>query len=83
MNTIQNLFQQAQLAEAAYANFWDSNFNSLISNSEDVKKALIATTFSDTQATEFIKHWRVISQYTATGLFGQTWLGSGFSATVF
>ncbi len=27
MSTIQNLFQQAQLAEAAYANFWDSTLD--------------------------------------------------------
>jgi hypothetical protein len=28
MSAIQNLFQQAELAEAAYANLWDSALNS-------------------------------------------------------
>ena len=86
MNTIQNLFQQAQLAEAAYANFWDSNLNALITNPDDVQKALIASGFSknpndptqSAQATDFVTHWRVVDQYTASGLFN-----SGFSGTLF
>ena len=36
MSTITSMFEQAQLAEAAYANLWDNNLNSLITNPEDV-----------------------------------------------
>lgn len=79
MNTIQNLFQQAQLAEAAYANLWNSNTNSAITDTELVKTALQDTGndmhFSQSQASEFVAHWRVIDQLPNTG--------SGFSATVF
>ncbi|EFK96274.1 conserved hypothetical protein, partial [sediment metagenome] len=53
MSTIQNLFQQAQLAEAAYADF--GKFAS-------PKDALIDNSFSDTQATAFLADWSVISQ---------------------
>jgi len=63
MSAITSLFDQAQLAEAAYANFWDSELNVLITNPEDVKTALIAQGFSATQTTEFVKHWRVVDQY--------------------
>ena len=73
MNTIQNLFQQAQLAEAAYANF---------GGFANPKDALVDIKFSNAQATDFVAHWRVVDQYTASGLFGLT-DGSGFSATVF
>jgi len=38
MGTIQSIFQQALLAEAAYANFWDSDLNALITDREDVRK---------------------------------------------
>ena len=62
MNTIQNLFHQAQLAEAAYANFWDTNTNALITAPDDVQKALITAGFSkdpanptqSTQAADFV-----------------------------
>jgi hypothetical protein len=49
-----NLFEQTQLAEAAYANF-------LLGLS--VEDALVAQGFSPAQATEFVKHWRVEDQY--------------------
>lgn len=45
MNTIQNLFQQAQLAEAAYANFFSDSGVLLISDG-DVRAALRAKEFS-------------------------------------
>lgn len=83
MNTIQNLFQQAQLAEAAYV-----NLTGAIGNQNELKTALnIANpdtggTFSPAQAAAFVAHWRVVNQYTASGLFGLT-DASGFSATVF
>ncbi|HUW25977.1 MAG TPA: calcium-binding protein [Gallionella sp.] len=75
MSTIQNLFEQAQLAEAAYANLWNSNTNSVITDSELVKIALIAEKFSIAQAAELVKNWRVVSQQPDTI--------SGFSATLF
>jgi len=82
MNTIQDLFQQAQLAEASYANFLDNSGN-LLTNTNDVKAALIAEGFSkdpndptqSAQATAFVAQWTVVNQLPDTG--------SGFSATVF
>jgi hypothetical protein len=35
------------------------------------------------QAAAFATEWSVVDQYTATGIFGQTWTGTGFSATLF
>lgn len=67
MSTIQNLFQQAQLAEAAYADF------SVLGVS--TKDALIAEKFSPAQATAFVAEWQVIDQIPDTA--------SGFSATIF
>jgi hypothetical protein len=81
MSAITSLFDQAQLAEAAYANFWDSELNVLITNPEDVKTALIAQGFSATQTTEFVKHWRVVDQYNNSQYLGL--VGTGLSATVF
>jgi len=70
MSTIQDLFQQAQLAEAAYA-----NFAAFPNNDVGVFNALKANDFSDKQATDFLAHWRVVSHQPNTT--------SGFSATVF
>lgn len=81
MSTIQNLFQQAQLAEVAYANFWDSTLSQTITADAKVKAALITEGMSDSQATAFVTDWSVVDQYTATGMFGQTWTGTGFSVT--
>jgi hypothetical protein len=72
MNTIQNLFQQAQLAEAAYANFFDTSGN-LITSDDGVTAALIASGFSSdpnnptqsAQAAAFAARYQVVSQYTA------------------
>jgi len=55
MSTIQNLFQQAQLAEAAYADFSNPNITA--------EQALINGKFSPTQANDFVAHWQVVSQY--------------------
>ncbi|MFY9327445.1 MAG: hypothetical protein WAO76_05420 [Georgfuchsia sp.] len=82
MNTITELFQQAQLAEASYANFVDANGN-LITTDAGVTGALIAASFSQdhddptqsTQATAFVAEWDVLSQLPNTS--------SGFSATLF
>lgn len=84
MSNIQDLFQQAQLAEAAYAIFLDSSGN-LLTNKDDIKAALQdqgnSMTFSDAQATAFINDWRVVDQYTNSSWGGL--VGTGFSATVF
>jgi hypothetical protein len=88
VNTITSLFQQAQLAEAAYANFLDTSGN-LLTTDALIKAALVASGFSSdpnnptqsAQATAFINEWEVVDQYTANGIiFGDT---SGFSATLF
>ena len=81
MNTIQELYQQAQLSEAAYATFLDSAGN-LLTNSEDIKTALIASKFSATQASDFVTQWRVVHQYTAP-VNALGFGGTGFSGTVF
>lgn len=82
MSTITSLFDQAQLAEAAYANFFDDAGN-LITTEVQLTKALTNSdaggSFSAAQATEFVKHWKVVDQYTASGLLGIT-DGTGFSA---
>jgi hypothetical protein len=78
MSSIQNLFQQAQLSEAAYANFVDSAGN-LLTNPDDIKAALQDAgnnmRFSSTQATAFVSQWRVVNHIPDTA--------SGFSATLF
>lgn len=75
MSTIQNLFQLAQLSEAAYADF--AKFGA------DTIAGLVDAKFSAAQATDFVNHWRFIDQYTApqSSIVGFT--GTGFSATVF
>lgn len=75
MTTLQNTFVQAQLAEAAYANFV-SGTGVLLTNDNDVKEALTASGFSASQASEFVLHWRVVDHIPDT-------INNGFSATVF
>lgn len=78
---IQNVFQQALLAEAAYANFYDKGGNFLTTD-VGLKTALQNEGMSASQATTFLTRWIIIDQYTApSSLFGQT--GTGFSATLF
>lgn len=84
MSIVNSLFEQAQLAEAAYASFINAS-GELLVNPDDIKAALQDINnnmnFSVTQATEFVTHWQVVSQYTASGeLLGD---GSGFSGTLF
>lgn len=71
MNTIQDLFQQAQLAEAAYANF--------AAHPGDPQAALQDQGnnmhFSESQATAFVAQWAVVDQLPDTS--------SGFSGTLF
>ena len=78
MSSIHNLFQQAELSEAAYANFVDSAGN-LLTNPDDIKAALQDAgnnmRFSSTQATAFVSQWRVVNHIPDTA--------SGFSATLF
>lgn len=76
MSTIQDLFQQAQLAQAAYADFTLG-----LSTEAALTNPDTGAGFSNAQATAFTTHWRVVDQYTAPVVLGVT--GSGFSATVF
>jgi hypothetical protein len=70
MSTIQDLFQQAQLAEATYADFSNPNISQAT--------ALENEGFSPRQSADFLAHWRMVNQSPAEGFFG-----SGFSATLF
>lgn len=82
MSQIQDFFQQAQLAEAAYANFVKDGV--LISTDDEIKQALIASDFSNNsadsqqsaQADFFISKWELVHHIPDTPT-------SGFSATVF
>jgi Ca2+-binding RTX toxin-like protein len=76
MNTIQELFQQAQFAEAAYSNFIDDS-GKLITSGDELVTALTTGNgkYSVTQASEFVTHWKVVSHQTNTS--------NGFSATLF
>lgn len=80
MSATNILFDQAQLAEAAYAKFID-NTGSLITTKTAVATALQDQGFSESQAAEFVKHWKVVSQYNNSQYLGL--VGTGFSATVF
>ena len=80
MNTVTSLFQQAQLAEAAYANFFDKVGN-LITDKAGVETALVNNDFSQSHATAFVTEWSVVEQFNESGLFGTG--GNGFSATLF
>jgi len=62
MSTIQELFQQAQLAEAAYTDF----SNSGVSTMDALQDTKNGGTFSAAQATAFANRYQVVSQYTAT-----------------
>lgn len=77
MNTIQKLFQKAQLAEAAYADFTN--------NMNDPTAALtnpdLGGKFSQSQAAAFAAEWSVVDQYDNSSMFGL--VGTGFSATLF
>ena len=77
MSTIQDLFQQAQLAQAAYAELTGTarNQTALITRLDVANKDTYNGTFSQSQAAEFVKHWRVVSHQPDTS--------SGFSATLF
>jgi hypothetical protein len=78
MTTVVDFFPQAQLAEAAYANFF-SNSGALLTADVDVTAALKDRdnnmSFSDAQADAFVKTWRVVDHIPDTK--------AGFSATIF
>ncbi len=82
-----SLFEQTQLAEAAYASFSNKK-GGLFKDKDDLEKALKGngSEFSQTQAEEFLKHWRVADQYATDRTDKDNLLtnkGSGFSATLF
>jgi hypothetical protein len=60
MNT-SKFFELAELAEASYANLWDSSVSQIITSTEKVKAALKLNGFSESQATEFTTNWEVVS----------------------
>jgi hypothetical protein len=69
MSATTNLFDQAQLAEAAYANLTGIT----TSTSPEVLALALRTgdgEFSAAQAAEFVLHWRVINQSPQLGLLG-------------
>lgn len=74
MSTIASMFEQAQLAESAYANFFDAAGN-LITTDAQLQTALEASDFSKAQASAFSDQWQVISHIPDTA--------AGFSATIF
>jgi Ca2+-binding RTX toxin-like protein len=76
MSTIPDLFQQAQLSEAAYANFIDSAGN-LLTTDADVIAALRGRDFGESQAIAFVQSWRIVSQFSESGVSS-----NGFSATL-
>ena len=90
MSTIQDLFQQAQLAEAAYADFINPDTGAIYNTDAGIQRALIASGFSSdpnsptqsAQASDFVLHWQVVSQFSERGVDGLT-DGNGFSATLF
>ena len=82
MSTIQQVYKQAELTEAAYSSFIDENGN-LLSKFDDLKKTLMsgAGKMSESQATAFLDRWDVVSQYSAPNILGI--FDGGFSATLF
>ena len=84
MSTLQDLYQQAQLAEAAYADLTGAigNQAALLSALDVANKEQFNGSFSASQASAFVQKWRVVDQYTDSFLLGVT-DGSGFSATLF
>jgi len=81
VTTIQEQFEQTQLAEAAYSTFTDPKTGVLYTNTADIQTALEEDGFSATQASEFVNNWSVVDQYTTPSILGMT--GTGFSATLF
>ena len=79
--TSSSLFELAQLAEVAYADFWDASRGIVLTDPEAVKKRLVdlqpdrTYDFSSAQATEFLANWSVIAHQPNTT--------SGFSSTLF
>ena len=69
MSTIQDLFQQAQLAEAAYSDFFNNPGNPIRALTTGAGK------FSDAQAAAFVVEWSVVNQLPDTS--------NGFSGTLF
>ena len=72
-----NLFQQAQLAEASYALLENHAFGNQIQLESILQdEDNFSSNFSATQASEFVKHWRVAHHQPDDPV-------SGFSATLF
>ena len=67
------LFDMASLAEASYSNFIQNG--TLKTSSADVVDILKGKDWSDSQATAFLTHFKIVSQQPNTG--------TGYSAAVF
>jgi hypothetical protein len=84
MNNL-NIFDYTQLAEASYANFWDSKTNQFFTAIVDIQNSLAGNEqekikgsgFSLTQAKQLTDHWSVLAQYR------DRTEESSFSATLF
>ena len=63
MNPITDLFQQAQLAEAAYAEFIDPQTGLVYTDTAKITGALIAEGMSTAQTTALSNEWSVVDQY--------------------
>lgn len=83
MSATQNLFEQAQLAEAAYADLTSAigSQSNLLTALNIANQEIYGGSFSLSQATEFVANWRVVDQYD-NSLWGGL-VGTGFSATIF
>jgi trimeric autotransporter adhesin len=68
-------FNEALLAEASYADFIDPETGEVYTTTGQIKAALILLGFSETQAADFVLHWRIVDHQPNTT--------SGFSATLF
>jgi len=73
MSDNKQLFDMASLSEAAYADLFQNG--ATITATSAVQARLVAAGWSDIQATEFLTHYRVISQQPNTA--------TGYSATLF
>ncbi|MCU7850517.1 MAG: hypothetical protein KZQ89_21605 [Candidatus Thiodiazotropha sp. (ex Lucinoma kastoroae)] len=72
---INEFYQQATISEASYSDFRVARLSDGSYDADLVKSELIGDGFTEIQATDFIRHWRVADHQPDTT--------SGFSATLF
>ncbi len=76
VSEIKQILDQAFLAEASYSNFINSETDKVYQSGDNIKGALEAESVSESQADNFIDHWKVIDQQPDV-------LNSDFSAALF